>query len=48
MSEVMVSEGIIESYWLLQDYWTRVRFAYQTQNGGWSDIDVVAYNPETR
>lgn len=48
MSEVMVSEGVIESYWLLQDYWTRVRFAYQTQNGGWSDIDVVAYNPETK
>ncbi|VFS71549.1 Uncharacterised protein [Kluyvera cryocrescens] len=23
MSEVMVSEGIIESYWLLKDYWTR-------------------------
>lgn len=48
MSEVMVSEGIIESYWLLKDYWTRVRFAYQTPNGGWSDIDVVAYNPETQ
>lgn len=48
MSEVMVSEGIIESYWLLKDYWTRVRFAYQTENGGWSDIDVVAYDPETR
>ncbi|MFU0881769.1 hypothetical protein ACM26M_11040 [Kluyvera cryocrescens] len=48
MSEVMVSEGIIESYWLLKDYWTRVRFAYQTVNGGWSDIDVVAYDPETR
>ena len=48
MSEVMVSEGIIESYWLLKDYWTRVRFAYKSQNRGWSDIDVVAYDPETR
>jgi len=25
-----------------------MRFAYQTKNGGWSDVDVLAYNPETK
>lgn len=48
MSEVMVSEGIIESYWLARRYWTQVRYPYQTENGGWSDIDVIAYSPEDK
>lgn len=48
MSEVMISETIVEAEWLLKGYWTKMRFAYQTKNGGWSDIDALAYNPETK
>lgn len=48
MSEAMTSESIIESEWILKGYWTRMRFAYQTPKGGWSDIDVLAYDPETK
>ncbi|ATZ96164.1 hypothetical protein [Dickeya fangzhongdai] len=48
MSEAMVSESIVESEWILKGFWTRVRFAYQTTHGGWSDIDVLAYDPEEK
>jgi len=48
MSEAMISESIVESEWILRGYWTRMRFPYQTDNSGWSDIDVLAYNPESR
>ncbi|MEM0672743.1 hypothetical protein AAHA48_06025 [Dickeya oryzae] len=48
MSEAMVSESIVESEWILKGFWTKVRFAYQTGQGGWSDIDVLAYNPEEK
>jgi hypothetical protein len=45
MAEAMTVETIVEAYWLLQNYWTKVRFPVQTKKGGWSDIDVLAYNP---
>jgi hypothetical protein len=48
MSEAMTSEKIVEAEWLLKGYWTKLRFAYQTNKKGWSDIDVLAYNPETK
>lgn len=48
MSEAMVVENIIEAYWLLQGYWTKPRFAFQTKGRGWSDIDVLAYHPEQK
>lgn len=48
MSEAMISESIVESEWILKGYWTKMRFAYQTEKGGWSDIDTLAYNPETK
>lgn len=49
MSEAMTSELIIEAAWLLEGgYWTKMRYAFQTDNGAWSDVDVIAYNPETR
>ena len=48
MSEAMTSEAIIESEWILKGYWTKMRFAYQTPKGGWSDIDVLAYDPEKK
>jgi hypothetical protein len=48
MSEAMTSESIVESEWLLKGYWTKMRFAYQTQKSGWSDVDILAYNPETK
>jgi len=48
MSEIMTSEAIIEARWILEGYWTKPRYAYQTKKGGWSDIDVLSYNPETK
>jgi len=48
MSEVMTSESIIEAEWILGGYWTRPRFAFQLQNGAWSDVDVLAYHPERK
>ena len=48
MSEVMTSESIIEAEWLLKGYWTKPRFAFQTEGGDWSDIDVLAYHPEQK
>ena len=48
MSEVMTSEAIIEAEWLLKGYWTKPRFAFQTANGAWSDVDVLSYMPATK
>ncbi|MBR7783537.1 hypothetical protein [Undibacterium luofuense] len=48
MSEMMTAEGIIEAEWLLAGYWTKPRFALQTEAGHWSDIDVLSYEPESR
>jgi hypothetical protein len=48
MAEVMTVESILEADWLLQGFWTRPRFPLHTENGGWSDIDVLAYAPEAR
>jgi len=48
MSEAMISESIVEAEWLLKGYWTKMRFAYQTKKGGWSDIDVLAYEAESK
>lgn len=48
MSEATVVENIIEAYWLLQGYWTKSRYAFQTKGRGWSDIDVLAYHPEQK
>jgi hypothetical protein len=48
MSEAMTVETIIEAYWRLQGYWTKLRFPFQTEGRGWSDIDVLAYHPEEK
>jgi hypothetical protein len=48
MSEAMTSESIVEAEWLLKGYWSKMRFAFQTKKGAWSDVDVLAYNPEER
>lgn len=48
MAEAMTVETILEADLLLRGFWTRVRFPFQTDNGGWSDIDVLGYNPERR
>jgi hypothetical protein len=48
MAEIMAVEAIIDAYWLLQGFWTKPRFAFQTAKGGWSDVDVLAYHPEDR
>ena len=48
MSEVMTSESIIEAEWLLKGYWSKMRFAFKTPKGAWSDVDVLAYNPEEK
>jgi hypothetical protein len=48
MSEAMTVETIIEADWQMRGFWTRLRFPLQTPKGGWSDIDLIAYNPEDR
>jgi len=48
MAETMTVESIIEADWALQRFWVKTRFPFQTDNGGWSDIDVLAYKPEDR
>jgi hypothetical protein len=48
MAEAMTVETILEADLQLKGFWTRVRFPFQTDNGGWSDIDVLGYNPERR
>jgi len=48
MSEAMTSELVIEAEWLLRNYWTKMRYAFQTDNGSWSDVDVLSYNPENK
>lgn len=48
MAEAMTVETIIEAYWELQNYWTKLRVPIKTQKGGWTDIDVVAYNPSKK
>lgn len=49
MSEAMTAELIVEAEWILKgDYWTKVRFPFQTDGGGWSDIDVLAYSPSRK
>ena len=48
MSEAMTSESIVEAEWLLLGYWSKMRFAFQVENGSWSDVDILAYNPESK
>ena len=48
MSEAMTVETIVEADWQMRGFWTKLRFPLRTKKGGWSDIDILAYNPETR
>jgi hypothetical protein len=48
VSEAMAVETIVEAYWRLQGYWTKLRFPFQKERGGWSDIDILAYHPEKK
>jgi hypothetical protein len=48
VAEAMTVETIVEADWQMQGFWTKVRFPLQTKKGGWSDIDILAYKPETR
>jgi hypothetical protein len=48
MAEAMTVETIVEAYWQIQGYWTKVRFPFQTNLKGWSDIDILAYNPNKK
>lgn len=48
MAEAMTVETILEADLLLRGFWTRVRYPLQTANGGWSDIDLLGYDPEKR
>jgi hypothetical protein len=48
MSEAMAVETIIEAYWLFRGYWTKLRYPFQTKEGGWSDVDILAYQPEEK
>lgn len=48
MAETMTSESIVEAEWLLMGYWSKMRFAFQTAGGAWSDVDILSYNPESK
>ena len=48
MSEAMTAELIVEADWLLKGYWTKMRFAFQSDKRGWSDVDIMAYHPESK
>jgi hypothetical protein len=48
MAEAMTVETIVEADWQMKGFWTKLRFPFQTPKGSWSDIDILAYNPETR
>lgn len=48
MAEAMTVETIVEADWQMRGFWTRLRFPLQTPKGAWSDIDLIAYNPEDR
>ena len=47
MSEATTTEQIAEAEWRLKDYWTKLRVPVKVRNG-WSDIDVLAYDPESK
>jgi len=44
----MTVETILEADLQLRGFWTRLRFPFRTAKGGWSDIDVLGYQPERR
>jgi len=46
MAEAMTVETVVEAYWQIQGYWTKLRFPFQTENNAWSDVDVLAFHPE--
>src|SRR4030067_228141 len=48
MSEAMTVETIVEADWQMRGLWTKLRYPLQTSSGGWADIDILAYNPESR
>ena len=46
VSEAMTAEMIIEAEWIFKGgYWSKLRHAFQTEKGRWSDIDVLSYSP---
>ena len=47
MSEATTTEQIAEAEWRLKRYWTKLRVPVKVR-GGWSDIDVLAYDPESK
>lgn len=48
MTEAMTVELIIDAYWTMKGFWTRPRFSFQTEKGGWSDFDIIAHHPNKR
>lgn len=48
MAEAMTVETILEADWQMRGFWTRLRFPLRTSKGAWSDIDLLAYDPEER
>ena len=48
MAEAMTVETILEADWQMKRFWTRIRYPLRTKKGQWSDVDVLAYHPETR
>jgi hypothetical protein len=46
--EAMAVEMLVDAYYQLQGYWTKLRYPIKTDKGAWSDIDVLAYNPDSK
>lgn len=45
----MAVEEVVEAYWQLKGYWTKLRYPLNTgKNNYWTDIDVVAYHPKKK
>lgn len=40
-NQANISESVLEAYWKLKKYWTKVRLTYENKK----DFDLVAYNP---
>lgn len=48
MAEVMTAEMVLDAYWQMAGFWTKPRFPFKTSSRGWSDVDLLAYAPETQ
>jgi hypothetical protein len=46
MTDATTVEQILEAYWLLQGYWTKLRHPIKAPSS-WAEVDLLAFNPAT-